>query len=232
MLDGDAPTSPETAGVFPLTLWTEVVRATVSDPQKAATALAKLCEIYRTPIINWFRRSGLSAADAEEQCQRFLVRHFGGERLHHFERRETRFRGWLVTCLKRQLIDFDRSNPPLTEPLDGRDFPAPTNEESIGVDGDVAKVIHRHSLEAIRSTWSKKAPLFDELVQFLLADPEGGEYRSVGERMGLRPSQIKRAVFELRHDYSVAFHREVRQICLPGEDEEEMRYLLKLVPRT
>jgi len=72
---------------FPNTLWSAVVGAMDANQTRAAESLARLCELYRVPILNWFRRAGLSPAEAEDQTHNFLARHFSGGRLRHFERR-------------------------------------------------------------------------------------------------------------------------------------------------
>jgi len=220
-------------GGFPNTLWTEVLRATGADSSRAAAALTRLCEAYRDPIVHWFRRAGLSPADAEDQAQRFLTKHFSGGRLKNFEPRpSSRFRSWLLTCLRRQLWDLRHPGRPAIEDISTMDPPASDSDGAAELDREVAQVVHCRALRAAESRWSpQRQTLFGQLVPFLLADPETGAYQRLAPRLGMRPSQVKRAVLDLRHDYSVAFHAEIRQICLPGDDEAEMRHLLPLVAR-
>lgn len=227
---------PVAAGLFPSTLWSVVSGAVAADPERAELALARLCELYQDAITSWFRRAGLSPQDAKIESQNFLVHHFAGGRLKNFQRREARFRSWLLTCLRRQLADRGRRKTGDEVSLDSPDtpeLPAPDSAEAVDLDRDVAAAIHERVMVSLRSSLPASPPdLGRHLSRLLFSELKAGEYETLGPQMGLTPRELKRRVFEFRNDYAVAFHGEVRQIALPGDDEGEMRYLLALVPRT
>jgi len=223
---------PRAQELFPNTLWSAVVGATDPNQARAEESLARLCELYRVPILNWFRRAGLSPAEAEDQTHNFLARHFSGGRFRHFERRQARFRSWLLVCLRRQLVDRARAAGPLLEPLEHAEDSMPPEAEADDLDRDVARTVHQRALFLAQAAWSPdRLELFRILTSFLFADPQSGAYAHTAEQYQLPARQVKAEMFKLRHDYSVAFHGEVRQICLPGDDEAEMKHLLALVPR-
>ncbi|MBX3734725.1 MAG: sigma-70 family RNA polymerase sigma factor [Verrucomicrobiae bacterium] len=227
---------PAAAGLFPSTLWSVVSGAVAAEPAHAEEALARLCELYREPILRWFRRAGLSAEDAQDESQAFLARHFAGQRLSHFERREARFRSWLLTCLRRQLADRIRRIRGEEVPLDSPDapeFPASESSVALDLDRDVARAIHDRVLARLLSGWATSSPeVGRQLALLLFSDVQAGAYEALAPGLGMAPRELKRRVFEFRNDYAVAFHAEVRQIALPGDDEAEMRHLLALVPRS
>lgn len=48
------------------------MEAASQDPERARKALAKLCELYRQPIVNWFRRHEFHD-DPEDRAHDFLA---------------------------------------------------------------------------------------------------------------------------------------------------------------
>ena len=58
--------------MFATTQWSLVLAARNST--QADAALAELCRRYRAPVLAFLRRSGQSAADAEDLAQGFFVK--------------------------------------------------------------------------------------------------------------------------------------------------------------
>ena len=224
-------TSPSPA--FPNTLWSAVLHALDDDQTRSLQALERLCHHYRPAIQNWFRRAGLTGAEADDQAQQFIARHFGPDGLLHFRPSGARFRAWLLVCLRHQWIDHHRRRDPELEPLDDLELPDPNaaSPDGLELDRDIARVMDQHAMAATAQLWQDRSKPFHALSRFLFINPEPGEYARLAHELGMSANQVKSQVFQLRNDYAVAFHAEVRQICLPGDDAGEMRHLLALVPR-
>lgn len=93
---------------FPVTLWTVVLQARSEDPARAADALHRLCVQYERAIHAWFQRSRppwIPAGRAEEWAQDFFVFIHEKNPFRKVEQRDSRFRSFLVTCLKNFLKD-------------------------------------------------------------------------------------------------------------------------------
>jgi DNA-directed RNA polymerase specialized sigma24 family protein len=73
-------------------------------------ALAKLCEIYRSPLYAYIRRRGHDPHQAEDLTQEFFARLLEKEFLAGVTREGGKFRSFLLTLLKRFLAnEWDRS---------------------------------------------------------------------------------------------------------------------------
>jgi len=129
-------------------------------------------------------------------------------------------------------VDRARAAGPVWEPLEDADLPLAPEDEANDLDRDVAQTVHQRALFLAQAAWSPdRLELFSVLTSFLFADPEPGAYAHTAEQYQMPARQVKAEMFKLRHDYAVAFHGEIRQVCLPGDDEAEMKPLLTLVPR-
>src|SRR5690349_17536671 len=86
---------------FPATPWTLVLEAARGDEEKLRLALGRLCVLYREPIRSWLRRTGVAPGAVEDMTHQFIEHLLEGNRLKNVERRETKFRTFLIECLKR-----------------------------------------------------------------------------------------------------------------------------------
>lgn len=95
-------TSPgsENRGWFPQTSWSCVQKVQGGEDKAAREAIETLCADYRAPIVTAFRcKHGFSAEEAEDSAQDFIVWLLDSGVLDRAERREGRFRSFLLTCL-------------------------------------------------------------------------------------------------------------------------------------
>ena len=91
---------------FDTTRWSIVLQARDATPA-TAPALAMLCRTYRPPVLAYIRRRGYAPDQAEDLTQTFFT-HFI-ERAWHAgaDPARGRFRAYLLTAVKRFLIDRD-----------------------------------------------------------------------------------------------------------------------------
>ena len=102
MLPGFAP-----AGSFPSTQWSLVARAAGADG-RARDAFAGLCSQYWYPVYAYFRRRTGSVDQAEELTQGFFAHLLDGDGVAAADRRQGRFRAFLVGCCRNYLVDQHR----------------------------------------------------------------------------------------------------------------------------
>src|SRR5689334_5862694 len=91
-------------GAFPSTIWT-VILASRGDDQSRGRALESLCQRYWRPVYAWVRRSGRGREDAEDLTQAFFVKVLAQQAIERADRERGRFRSYLLTMLRRFLVD-------------------------------------------------------------------------------------------------------------------------------
>ena len=94
--------------MFPTTVWTVIQEAGHQDPQ----ALESFASHYRTPVLNYIRGRGLEPGDAEDLCQDVFVRVLKGKVLAKADAAKGRFRGLLLTVVRRVIQDSLRRRRP------------------------------------------------------------------------------------------------------------------------
>ena len=90
---------PENGAVAERLVW----EAARGNEAQSAEALGQLCVLYREPIRSWLLRSGAHPDAVEDMTQQFIEHLLAGNRLQRVERRETKFRTFLIECLRRQV---------------------------------------------------------------------------------------------------------------------------------
>jgi RNA polymerase sigma-70 factor (ECF subfamily) len=108
MMSSMADSSPEQHG-FPPTAWTLVRQAAVSEEDVRARALNEIAQRYWEPIYVYLRKSGRSAADAEDLTQAFFIHLLEKELLSRVQVRQVRFRAFLRSVLENFLANHART---------------------------------------------------------------------------------------------------------------------------
>src|SRR6266404_1612121 len=97
----DQPQPIQSAGIFATTHWSVVLAAGQNQDERAHTALNKLCETYRAPILAFSRSLGLGLEDAEDLTQSFFAHFIRTDVSGKVERRQgVKFRSFLLRCFK------------------------------------------------------------------------------------------------------------------------------------
>jgi len=98
---------PDTTA-FATTRWSVILRADLelgSEGEAVGSALAELCRVYWYPLYSYVRRQGYGKEDAEDLTQAFFARLLSRSGLGGGDPEIGRFRSFLLTSMKRFLID-------------------------------------------------------------------------------------------------------------------------------
>ncbi len=239
--------SPETRAepgnaAFPVTLWTVVLQARSEDPVRAAEALHQLCVQYERAIHAWFQRSRpawIPAGKAEEWAQDFFVFMHEKNPFRRVEHRDSRFRAFLVTCLKNFLKG--KLDAELAAKRGGRAEHVSLDETNVAsasenlaeiLDRELAGAIHGRVMARIQEAWTRKgfAARYDALSPHILGVQPNTSYEALAAPLGLTANHVKKVVFDMRESYYDFFRDEVSQIVNDAAMlDDEMRYLAGLL---
>jgi len=237
------PLGAPAGAAFPATLWTVVQQARSEAPDRALEALHTLCIHYQRAIHAWFQRSRppwIPAARAEEWAQDFLVFMQDKNPFRRIERRESRFRSFLVSCLKnflRDRIDAERAakRGGDTEHVSIAEIQVAGESESLEevLDAEFAREIHERALARVESNWAQKgkADRYAALKSQIVGSA-ARPYEVLAAELGLTANHVKKIMFDLREAYYETLRDEVAQTVPDRQTlEEEMRYLIGLIAR-
>ncbi len=223
---------------FPNTHWTLVLEAARGESSRSAEALGQLCVLYREPIRSWLRRSGAAPDAVDDLTQRFIEYLLEGNRLKHVEHRETKFRTYLIECIRRLVRGEWRKA--MAAKRGGGLAPVELDESAVGltvdpeqhVDRDFAMAVHQRALERLatgRFSTEPKRTRLQHLQPFIFGyDPEVS-YAEIGRRLEMTANHVKKAVFDLRQEYYEVFRDEISRLVRPDLTDEETRYLMTLL---
>jgi hypothetical protein len=225
----DSP-APGGGSAFPTTQWTVIVDAASSDPARAREAFARLCDAYREPIMNWFRRKDYYE-DPEDLTQSFVAYFIEKSLLNKVAPRTGLFRAFLTDTMQKFLWDtWDKAGAQKR----GRDIEKVSlveNDADMLADGhadsqldvDFARVIHRKVMDALVPT--------DELKPYIFQKDSSEGWEAIATRWGKTSESVRQEVCRLRRSHWKRFQDEVAQIVTPANRAEETRYLYELLFR-
>lgn len=231
--------------MFRTTQWTMVVNAGSDNSAIASAALNHLCRRYWYPLYASVRRSGYSHADAADLTQSFFARVVERRTMAGVEPGVARFRTFLLTALKRfiinewqsanrlkrgggkQIISLDEEADKLycSEPADNAS-PDKLFEKRWALSVlDLALARLRTGFEA-----TERPELFDALKPALSGDKLEKSYVEVGSTFGLSEGAIKVAVHRMRKRFGELIRAEIAETVRDEQDvEDEMRYLITVL---
>ncbi len=235
--------SPSFDGGFATTHWSVVIQAGCLDSPDALPALEKLCQAYWYPLYAFVRRSGYGIEDAQDLTQDFFARLIANEHLAAVHSAKGRFRWFLLTAIKRLLINdrvrkmaAKRGGGSLHVPFDGERAEdrfrleaahhlAPDRLFDRAWATTLIAAAHRSLAE--ECVLEGKEALFQELEVSLVGDPIGQTYAELGERLGMTEGAVKVTVHRLRRRFRDLLREQVSQTVTDSESlEEELRDLL------
>ena len=227
---------------FPTTHWTLVHAVQEGDATAAATAMEELCKGYWYPIYAFLRRSGRTAADAEDLTQEFFQKLITDEALHSARKEIGKLRSLLLGVLKRVISYRTRHDSALKrggdvphvsfgemgaeeryacEPQDNRDpewLFAHTWAQDL-----LARV--RERLRVAYGS-SGRAEVFDVLLPFLMWDNEPPSHLEIAQQIGTSEGGSRILIHRLRGKFRDLLREEVAQTVLaPEEVPAEMAWL-------
>lgn len=224
---------------FDTTRWSIVLRAR-DNAGESRTALEALCRMYRPPVLAYIRRRGYSAETAEDLGQTFFAEFL--ERAYHAnaDPARGRFRAFLLTALKRFLIDAD--NEAHAVKRGGRIQLKSLDDSAISISNPENLADTETPERAFERTWAVtmlesamlrlreeavqagKQELFDALSEFLTERPDEADYARVATTFNLRRNTLAVAVHRLRHRLRELVRDELAQTTIDRVDlEAELR---------
>ncbi len=221
---------------FDDTCWSVVLRAR-STTLDADAALAALCRTYRPPVLAYIRRCGYREDAAEDLVQAFFTQFIELAWHANADPQRGRFRTFLLTTVKRFLIDCDQEAHRLKrggafhfEPLDdSNDFEIATDDTpDVAFERDWAIAVLNAAFVRLRSEAEHvgKLELFERLSPFLTERPDEADYACAAEALNLRRNTLAVAVHRLRHRLRELVHEEIAQTAADGDElNTELRTL-------
>ena len=233
----------ERATAFTTTHWSVVLRAGHGDLPQAAEALDFLCQSYWYPLYAYIRRNGHSPHDAQDLTQEFFARLLERNYLQLADESRGRFRTFLLTSLKRFLINDWRKVH--RDKRGGGRKPISLDAEDTEARFQVEPVDNRTPDKAFDRQWSvlvlsrvldrleaellaeKKGPLFNELKTFLLSGDGDGTYAEIAGRLGMTVGNLKVTVHRLRRRYRELLRHEISMtVEAPEVIDKEIQELI------
>ena len=211
-----------------------LARGTTPD---ARSALDRLCRAYRPPVVAYVRGRGYRTDAVEDLVQAFFE-HFIEDAYHATaDPTRGRFRAFLLTALKRFLINVDIESQTLKrgghvriESLDseGADAGNVIDGPERAFERSWAMTVLDSAVRRLRSEAevAGKLPLFDQLREFLIEPPDEADYARAADALNLRRNTLAVAVHRLRHRMRELVREELRQTTSGREElEDELRAL-------
>jgi RNA polymerase sigma-70 factor (ECF subfamily) len=105
MSGSESQGSPSVPQLFPPTQWSAIVAARDIETPVALAALERVARAYWQPLYVFLRQHGADHAAACDQVQGFFEHLLSGEVLRRVERRESRFRSFLLAVFQNWLVN-------------------------------------------------------------------------------------------------------------------------------
>jgi len=249
-IDVNAPDSPPVAGsadLFVTTRWTMIRRARGTDTTAARDALAELCQSYWYPLYAYVRRCGSSPHDAEDITQGFFARLLRLDSLAKVDRRQGKFRAFLLASLKHFLADqrdfasAQCRDARATISLDTqeaeeryRTIPADTLTPDQVFERQWAVTLLETVMQRLSREYeaSGRGALFAALRFAIAGEKCSVPYCDLAARVELSEEAVRVAVHRLRQRYRVALRDELAQtVTSEAEVLEELRELRRILSR-
>jgi RNA polymerase sigma-70 factor (ECF subfamily) len=244
--DDDSAVSAEMRRDFTATHWSVVLAAGQNSSPDAQAALEKLCSTYWYPLYSYVRRCGHAPEDAQDLTQDFFARLLAKEYLSHADPERGKFRSFLLTSLKRFLVnEWEKSRAQRRgggQALFSWDAnatesrfcaePAEQTTPEKAFEKRWAVTLLEQVLVRLREEFAAqgKTEQFERLKLLLWGDKEGQPYAKVAAELGLSEGAFKVAVHRFRQRYRELLREEVAQtVADPAEVDEELRYLISVI---
>jgi RNA polymerase sigma-70 factor (ECF subfamily) len=227
---------------FATTQWSLVLAAGGEVSPERAEALRQLCSRYWLPVYSYVRRRGRDEHEAQDLTQEFFARLLEREMLSLANPARGRFRSFLLTCLKRFLINQREwacaQKRGGGRPVLSLDFAVGQSQrrfepvESVTPDQlyerQWALTLLDHVLDSLERemTAAGKSEHFTVLKQYLTRRSGNDSYESAGRALGMSGGAAKVAAHRLRNRYRELVREEIAHtVSDPEEIEDEIRSL-------
>ena len=229
---------------FDTTHWSVVVRAR-GESRDARDALGSLCRAYRPPVVAYIRSRGHAADAAEDLAQTFFTRFIEDAYQTVADPARGRFRAFLLTALKRFLINADAEAHALKrgggvrmdvltgDAPSGGDWLANSSSPERAFERSWAIAVLDSAMRRLREEAGRagKGELFDQLHEFLTERPDEADYARAAAALNLRRNTLAVAVHRLRHRLRELVREELSQTTACKDDlDAEIRELRATLP--
>lgn len=241
---GAAPPRP----AFVTTHWSVVLAAGHSDTPRARDALASLCRSYWHPLYAYIRRRGHSPEDAEDLTQGFFAHLLEHNAVGKVNPEKGRFRSFLLASLNHFLADeWDKAQAQKRGAgkvlsLDTQGAEAWLRQPASGTITPERAFELRWAITLLEQVYGRleaehreqgKAEWFDTLRSTLAGPGNAAPYAHLAGRLGVSEGAVKVAVHRLRQRYRTLLRETIAEtVSDPGEVEEELRYLMRVLAGT
>lgn len=216
---------------FQTTRWSMVLNAG-KNPEQARSALESLCRTYRPPVHAYILGHHYTAESAEDLTQTFFARFIEQGYYLKADPLRGRFRGLLLTALKRFLSDVldqektrkrgghaqVRSLDSLTGDSGLLDRQTPESAFHRSWAHTVVKGALRKLREEAKA--ADKSDLFDALSVFIAERPDNADYERVAARFGMRRNTLAVAVHRLRQRLRELIRDQLAETSAGNDDLE------------
>jgi DNA-directed RNA polymerase specialized sigma24 family protein len=208
-------------------------------------ALTRLCEAYWPPVYAFIRRSGYDPDQSQDLTQAFFALLIEKNFLGVVDPQRGRFRSFLLTAVKRFLMnEHDRNHAlkrgagqvPLSLDLNG----AETSGLPPSADSETPEKLFERRwalsllervMTGLRNEFaaSGKAARFEALLP-LLNHESSERYEELAVKMGLSAGALRALVHRMRRRYRDLMRMEIAEtVAAPEEIDDEIRFLLRVL---
>jgi RNA polymerase sigma-70 factor (ECF subfamily) len=195
---------------FVTTRWSLVLRARAPGAD-SREALETLLRTYRAPILAYVRANGHGVDAAEDLVQSFFLRFLEHGSYEVADQARGRFRTFLLTAVKRFLVDaykeatrLKRGGGMRLESLDEAEAPVAAltdgDDPEAVFEREWARAVLRSALERLRdeAEAAGKGDWFVRLSEFVVEDTGKVDYTRAAAELGMRANTLAVAVHRLR----------------------------------
>jgi RNA polymerase sigma factor (sigma-70 family) len=232
-----------TSEAFPNTQWSLIYSSQDPANPEALKALDQLARSYWRPLYACVRAMGHGHQAAEDAVQRMFEQLVSRDSLRAVLPGETRFRSFLITCLKNSMVSEYRAQTrqkrggaanvgsvAQLELVELADASSPLTEAIL--DREWALEVFSRALSQLEVDTVERGrqDLFAEVLPVLRGEQPAGGYAGLAARLNMTEGGARKTVFTLRARLGVMIRREVTATVVdPAEAEGELRYLLSLL---
>jgi RNA polymerase sigma factor (sigma-70 family) len=237
------PTRDRSSELFPNTSWSLIQQSQDIANPAAVQALDQLARAYWRPLYACVRAMGYAHQAAEDAVQRMFEQLVSRDSLRAVLPGETRFRSFLITCLKNSMASEHRARMcqkrgggvemaslgPVELDVFGAENPLPPEET---LDREWAREIFSRALSRLEvdTVQRGRQAVFVAVLPVLRGEQPAGGYEGLAARLQMTEGGARKTVFDLRARLGMILRQEVTATVVdPAEVDAELRYLLSLL---
>lgn len=232
---------------FNTTHWSVILATGRTDGHHSHEAWNKVAESYWLPVYAFIRRQGHGEVDAQDLTQDFFVHLFTRQAFEGLIPGQSRFRSFLLVCLKNFLTSRYRSSQAARRrpkngfvPFDGKaaeatyqaelvDYATPESE----FERQWAVAVLNHTLDLLAQRYAKdgKQEYFEHLAPHLVGGDGSTTNAELASQLNTTEDAVKTAKCRLRQRFRALLREEIAATVPNAEIDDELRHLLSVLTR-